>query len=142
MIDPMLLADAPEPFESNKHIAELKIDGIRGILDIQEQVKLYTRHRNDVSYRYQEITQAAKEAADRGTILDGEFVVSDIDTGKPDFEATMARFSSNPKLGIERTPGLTFVAFDILQHKGQDLTSLDLMARKEILEEAVTKTKL
>ncbi|WP_103110983.1 ATP-dependent DNA ligase, partial [Brevibacillus reuszeri] len=87
-------------------------------------------------------TQAAKEAAGRGTILDGEFVVSDIDTGKPDFEATMARFSSNPKLGIERTPGLTFVAFDILQHKGQDLTSLDLMTRKEILEEAVTENEV
>lgn len=142
MINPMLLADAPEPFESVKHIAELKIDGIRGLLDIQEQVRIYTRHQNDVSYRFQEITQAAIEAAGKGTLLDGEFVVSDINTGKPDFEATMARFSSNPNPRILRTPGLTYVAFDILQHKGKDLTKLDLMQRKEILEDAVHENEV
>lgn len=141
MIDPMLLADAPEPFESDQHIAELKIDGIRGILSIDKATKLYTRHRNDVSYRYQEITRAAEEAAAEGTILDGEFVVSDLNTGKPDFDATMARFSSNPKSQKDRTPGLTFVAFDILKHKGRDLTRLELMERKEILEEAVTENE-
>ncbi|WP_162487582.1 DNA ligase [Paenibacillus sp. LC231] len=142
MIHPMLLADAPEPFESKAHIAELKIDGIRGILEVEEQVRLYTRHQNDVSYRYQEITQAAAQATGKGTTLDGEFVVCDITTGKPDFEATMARFSSNPKPGIDRTPGLTYVAFDILQYKGKDLTKLNLMQRKEILEEAVTENEV
>jgi len=29
-IDPMLLDEANEPFGSDEHIAELKIDGIRG----------------------------------------------------------------------------------------------------------------
>lgn len=140
MIDPMLLVDAPDPFESKAHIAELKIDGIRGILDNEERSKLYTRHQNDVSYRFQEIIKAAEQASGKGTTLDGEIVVCDIDTGKPDFDATMARFLSNPTM--ERTPGLTFVAFDILKYKGQDVTKLDLMRRKEILEEAVVENEV
>ncbi|MGG3278969.1 DNA ligase [Paenibacillus solani] len=142
MIHPMLLVDAPNPFESDAHIAELKIDGIRGILEINDKVRLYTRHQNDVSFRYQEITQAAAQATSKGTVLDGEFVVCDTSTGKPDFEATMARFLSNPKPGANRTPGLTFVAFDILQHKSKDLTKLNLMQRKEILDEVVTENEV
>lgn len=49
--------------------------------------------------RYQQITQAAARATGKGTTLDREFVVCDITTGKPDFDATMARFLSNPKNG-------------------------------------------
>ncbi|WP_083676861.1 ATP-dependent DNA ligase [Paenibacillus glucanolyticus] len=140
-VDPMLLVDANEVFESTDHIAELKIDGIRGILSCDDQVRLYTRHNNEITYRFQEITQAAAKAIGKGTILDGEIVVSDPATGKPDFEATLSRFMSNSKNPQGRTPGLTFVAFDILKYKGKDLSSLDLMTRKEILEEAFSENE-
>ena len=52
----------------------------------------------------------------------------------------MSRFQSNPKMG--RTPGLTFVAFDIIRHKGEDLRSLDLMTRKSILEKAIEENEV
>lgn len=139
MIQPMLLDDAKVPFESNEHIAELKLDGIRGILDINSNSRLYSRHQNEISARYPELIDSGIVAVDPGTILDGEIVVSDLVTGKPDFAACSRRFQMRPPK--QRTPGLTYVAFDILQYKGQDVTKLDLMSRKQLLAEAVQENE-
>ncbi|MDN4090964.1 RNA ligase family protein [Paenibacillus polymyxa] len=139
-IEPMLLADCKDPFESDEHIAELKIDGIRNIISNENQVRVYTRHRNDITYRFPEVVAAAAAAIDQGTKLDGELAVCDIDTGKPNFAAMMSRFSSNPT--GKMTPGLTFVAFDILAYKGKDTRMLPLMQRKALLEEAIQENEI
>ncbi|WP_218832065.1 DNA ligase [Paenibacillus campinasensis] len=131
----MLLADLKQPFESPQHIAELKLDGIRAVLEVDDRVKMYTRHQNDISSRFTEVTSAAASAVLPGTTLDGELIISDLITGKPDFEAMMSRFQT--KKVKQRTPGLTFVAFDILRYKGEDLRAHGLMERKEILHEAL-----
>jgi DNA ligase 1 len=141
MIDSMLVADLKKPIKSDEHIAELKLDGIRALLEVDaDRTRIYTRHQNDITSRFEEVTMAAASAVPSETTLDGELVVCDIETGKPDFEATMSRFQSNPKMG--RTPGLTFVAFDIIRHQGEDLRSLDLMTRKAILEKAVEENEV
>lgn len=134
-IDPMLLDEVDAPFESDLHIAELKIDGIRGIVGKESRTRIYSRHYNEITSRFAEITEAATAAIATGTKLDGEIVVCDINTGKPDFAATMARFQSTRQKKI--TPGLCYVAFDILSYKGKDTTLLPLMQRKALLEEAV-----
>lgn len=139
MIQPMLLDEIDYPFESNEHIAELKLDGIRGILDIGSKSRLYSRHQNEISARYPELIDSGIASMDPATIVDGEIVVSDLNTGKPDFAACSRRFHSNPP--NTRTPGLTYVAFDILQYKGRDVTKLDLMQRKELLQEAVRENE-
>ncbi|MDN4067683.1 hypothetical protein QYF50_07225 [Paenibacillus vini] len=136
-VDPMLVDDAEAPYESEQHIGELKIDGIRGILSHQGPVRLYTRHRNEITPRFQEIIAGAGAAIKKGTIIDGELVVCDIETGKPDFSATMSRFQTTKE--IKRTPGLCFVGFDILEYQGKDTTGLNQMERKKILEEAISE---
>lgn len=90
-IEPMLLEDAKEPFEDDRWIAELKLDGIRTIIVVGDQTRIYTRHHNEIASRFQEIVAAAEAAVPKGTTLDGELIVSDPD-GKPDFEAMMSRF--------------------------------------------------
>ncbi|MFB5269328.1 hypothetical protein ACE41H_21435 [Paenibacillus enshidis] len=127
-IDPMRLVDCSTPFESDQHIAELKMDGIRGILDVDVSTRLYTRHRNEITSRFQEITAAATEAAPKNTVLDGELFIGNTETGAPDFAATMSRFLS--KRFIAATPGLTFVAFDILVYKGKNLKHLPGYSKK------------
>lgn len=139
-IDPMLLDDLEEPFESQDHIAELKIDGIRSVISRDRRTRIYTRHQNEITYRFQEVVSAAESAVEPGTILDGELVVCDTESGKPDFAATMRRFQSTPRL--KHTPGLTFVAFDILSYKGESTRSLPLMTRKQLLEEAVQENDI
>lgn len=139
-VDPMLLKDSKDAYESEDHIAELKLDGIRNIISRDDRTRLYTRHRNEITHSFQEVAEAAASAIDPGTTLDGELVVCDTLTGKPDFAATMRRFQSNPKR--LPTPGLTFVAFDILSYKGTSTCSLPLMERKKILEEALKENKV
>ncbi|MFS0870389.1 hypothetical protein [Paenibacillus xylanilyticus] len=117
----------------------LKLDGIRGILEIGPDSRLYSRHQNEISARYPELIEARKAALDSGTIIDGEIVVSDLATGKPDFVACSRRFQMKPPK--QGTPGLTYVAFDILQYKGKDVTKLDLMSRKELLQTAVQENE-
>lgn len=139
-IDPMLLDDLKKPFDSQDHIAELKIDGIRSIISRDQHARIYTRHQSEITYRFQEVVSAAESAVEPGTILDGELVVCDTQTGIPDFAETMRRFQSTSKLKC--TPGLTYVAFDILSYKGESTRSLPLMERKMLLEEAVQENDI
>ncbi|MVP02118.1 DNA ligase [Paenibacillus sp. N10] len=115
-------------FNSTKHIAELKFDGIRLIISHMDEIRLYTRHNNDVTLKFPELVHNSPIPA--GTILDGEIIITDQD-GKPDFEGMLARFQSKRI----KTP-VTFVAFDIIKYRGIDVTSLPLLRRKELLEQA------
>ncbi|GKS12867.1 hypothetical protein YDYSY3_38670 [Paenibacillus chitinolyticus] len=140
IIDPMLLDETEAPFESENHIAELKIDGIRALINRQQKIQLYSRHRNEITSRFNEIAEAANDATAPGTWLDGELAVCDPETGKPDFEATHRRFNSTKNK--VHTPGLCFVAFDVLEYRGKDTKTLPLMERKEILAEAIAENEL
>ncbi|NWQ40396.1 ATP-dependent DNA ligase [Bacillus sp. EB106-08-02-XG196] len=126
----MLLHKSDQPFDSSDYITELKLDGIRLIYSVDNagKVRLYSRHKNDVTSKFPEL--AALDIPP-GTVLDGELIVSDT-AGKPDFEAMMSRFMSSK----DRTP-VTFVAFDIIQHEGSSVTTLPLLDRKELLAEII-----
>lgn len=66
-----------------------------------------------------------------GTVLDGEIIVSD-KHGRPDFEAVMERFKST------KAPyQISFCVFDVIYYKGEKITSLPLLDRKEILEKII-----
>ncbi len=79
----MLLHKTEQPFEDDDFITELKLDGIRLILSkFDNQIKLYTRHNNEVTTKFSELLQLD---IPNGIILDGEIIVTD-QQGKPDFE--------------------------------------------------------
>ncbi|MBO7745833.1 DNA ligase [Paenibacillus sp. MWE-103] len=130
----MLLQYAAEnkPFDKEHHVAELKLDGIRLIVSTMDGLRLYTRHENDVTNKFPELHNSPVPS---GTILDGELIVTD-SAGKPDFEAMMSRFQSR-----SNREQATFCAFDIIRHKGIDVTGLPLSRRKELLAEAFTETE-
>ncbi|MEN1990213.1 ATP-dependent DNA ligase [Paenibacillus hubeiensis] len=133
MLSPMLLETAAGPFSHSGYIFEPKVDGHRLIYSQQSgSIRLYTRHNNDCTRQYPELQLPFRE----DVILDGEVACVDPDTGVSDFEAVMSRFSAKRSDKIRRlaasTP-VTFVIFDILQYKRQDLRSLPLLERKAIL---------
>ncbi|KFM93132.1 ATP-dependent DNA ligase [Paenibacillus macerans] len=133
-IDPMLLATAPGPFSDPRFIYEPKIDGHRLIFSQQNGViRLYTRHNNDCTRQYPEL-QLPFGCDD--VVLDGEVACTDPTTGLSDFEAVMARLKAGKTDKINRltrTQPATYVIFDILRYKGEDLRRLPLKERKEIL---------
>lgn len=132
-ISPMLLATAPGPFSNSDYIFEPKVDGHRLIFSQENGViRLYTRHHNDYTHQYTELQMPF----DDDIILDGEVACVDPATGVSDFEAVMSRFRVKKLDKIQRltnTLPATYVIFDILQYKGQDLRRLPLMDRKAIL---------
>jgi DNA ligase 1 len=125
----MLLNKSEYPFDDDSYITELKLDGFRTIwTKFNDRVRIYTRHNNEITFKFPELLNLP---IPDGTILDGEIVVSD-QQGKPDFEATMERFMSN-----RCSYQISFSVFDILYYSGEKVTSLPLLERKEILEEAI-----
>lgn len=133
-IDPMLLATAPAPFSDSRFIFEPKIDGHRLIFSQQNDiVRLYTRHNNDCTRQYPEI---ANFIFPHDIVLDGEIACVDPATGISDFESVMVRFQAKKAdkiAALSVTHPATFVIFDILGYKGEDLRRLPLMQRKEML---------
>lgn len=51
-VEPMLLVKEFEPFDDNNYLAELKLDGIRGILSSIKESKVYIRHNTDITTRF------------------------------------------------------------------------------------------
>ncbi|MEH7482442.1 ATP-dependent DNA ligase [Neobacillus drentensis] len=131
-ISPMLLHKTDQPFDSVDYITELKLDGIRLIYSVDDagKVRLYSRHKNEITSKFPELHNLYIPP---GTVLDGELIVSD-ERGKPDFEAVMSRFMSSK----DKTP-VTFVAFDVIQRKGEKITNMPLLERKEVLADIVTE---
>lgn len=130
----MLLHKTEQPFEDDNFITELKLDGIRLILSkFNDQIKLYTRHNNEVTLKFTELLQLD---IPNGTILDGEIIVTD-QQGKPDFEAMMERFQSKKS---ELT--IQYCVFDVLYYNGQNVTHLPLYERKKRLDKIVEDTDM
>ncbi|SDH04260.1 RNA ligase family protein [Desulfosporosinus hippei] len=137
-ISPMLLHKVDTPFDDDEWLSELKLDGIRFLYSTMSGVNFYTRHKNEVTERFPELVTGQ---IPKGTILDGEIIISDKD-GKPDFEELMSRFqvtNSRRIPMISRSKPVTFCAFDVLYSKGKKVSHLPLMERKEILDEILPK---
>jgi DNA ligase 1 len=127
-VSPMLLGRVDQPFNDANYIAELKLDGIRGVYSsLGDQPRIYTRHQNEITDKYPELLELDLPP---GIVLDGELVVCDQD-GKPDFEACMQRFSSRRSFHLKHT---TFCVFDVLYVDHQPVFKLPLIERKALLD--------
>jgi ATP-dependent DNA ligase len=107
---------------------ELKLDGYR-----MEAVRtggtttLYSRRENDLTPRFPRIASAL-EYLPADTVLDGELVALD-SNGRPNFNL-LQNFRS-------AASSIRYYAFDILVHKGKDLTVIPLSERRGILDSIV-----
>lgn len=130
-IEPMLLATAPVPFSDPRYIFEPKIDGHRLLFSQKSgRIRLYTRHETECTQQYPELLVPF----DDDILLDGEVACAGPDG--VDFEEVMIRFKASKDQRIKQltvSSPVTFVVFDVLQYKGQDLRRMPLLQRKEIL---------
>ncbi|SFE91907.1 DNA ligase-1 [Bacillus sp. OV194] len=137
-VPPMLLQRMEEPFNHDDFISELKLDGIRLIYSHMDSVKLYTRHKNEVSKKFPELMDLG---IPKGTVLDGELILTD-QRGHPDFEAIMSRFQIASQDRIHRSSTrcpVHFCAFDILYYEGLSVMNLPLSERKKLLDSVVSE---
>lgn len=132
-----MLAGSGTPFDSDKHLFEIKWDGIRVLAFFGEGVhRLQGRKLTDASERYPEI-MGALEALPGDGILDGEVVVLDPD-GRPDFQRVLVREQTTTRdaalVKASRHP-VVYMAFDLLYRNGEPLFDRPLIQRKKHLTE-------
>ncbi|TRW24413.1 DNA ligase D [Flavobacterium zepuense] len=124
---PQLATLTDEVFDNDEWIYETKYDGYRAIIQVNGgKVNLVSRNGISFNKKYAPLVQAF-EAVTNDVVLDGEIVVED-DKGMSHFQ-WLQYFAENPDRGK-----LKCYVFDILYFNGFDLTSLNLVQRKKILE--------
>jgi bifunctional non-homologous end joining protein LigD len=133
----MLLTESA-PFDSEDHIYELKLDGIRALAYLDGNgTELRNKRNKRLNDIYPELGSLHTLARDR-CILDGELVL--LSQGKPDFFELQRRslMSNTLRISISsRQKPVQFVAFDILYFGQSQKTELPLLDRKALLQDAV-----
>ncbi|MGQ3088725.1 DNA ligase D, partial [Flavobacterium sp.] len=130
---PQLATLANEIFDSEDWVFENKYDGYRALIQVHKgKVALVSRNGLSFNAKYKGLVEAFGIIKD-DIILDGEIVVED-EKGLSHFQ-WLQYFAENPDRGK-----LKCYVFDILYYNGYDLTSLELLQRKRILEAVLPQT--
>ncbi len=141
-VAPQLAVPVKSPPSGQEWIHELKLDGYRMQLQIEQRsVRLLTRNGLDWFDRYTTLVPALQalardSKASAGLILDGELVVCD-PHGRSDF-SQLQRYPREPL-----APGYTIVyfVFDMLYFDGHSLQKLPLLERKHQLQKLLQRRK-
>lgn len=132
-IKPMLISKQVAPFSSKDYLFELKQDGIRCINYVDKQIDLRNKRNLRLADKFPELKDTFKNVKNK-CILDGELIV--LKNGVPDFYEVQRRVmmsdSFKIKLASETLPA-SFVAYDILYYKNEQITDYPLLKRKDIL---------
>ena len=112
----------------DRWLHEMKYDGYRLLVAVGGGLaRAYTRSGLDWSEKFAGIVNEAATLDVRSALLDGEAIVMD-ENGRSSFQALQNALKGAPA-------SIDFVAFDLLELDGDDLTGLPLTARKTKLGE-------
>ena len=138
-VEPMLSGSAAKPPEGDNYIHEIKWDGIRALISMEDgQVRIMTRNQNDVTKQFPEL---AADKAFRATcgLFDAEIVCLD-KSGKADFKKVIHRLMSTGETTIQKnskTSPVYCYIFDCLYLDGRSLIHEPLMKRREWMRDAI-----
>ena len=125
-VSPLMPALVEQPPEGDGWIHEVKFDGYRSQLIIDEDsTRIYTRNGHDWTAKYRDLVKEAANIGADNAIVDGEIIVLN--------EAGLSDFGDLRKAITRRQHDLYFVAFDLLHLNGHDLREMALEERREIL---------
>ena len=135
-----MMAKTGDPFDSDNHFFELKWDGLRALMFLQNgKLELQNRNLRDVTASYPEIQTVTKRVRAKKAIIDGEVVVLS-KKGTPDFGKLQNRFGIEDPKRVEtarRANPVTYVAFDLLHLNGKDIIKNQLDVRKSTLHDLI-----
>ncbi|ACL74750.1 DNA ligase [Ruminiclostridium cellulolyticum] len=136
-IIPMEPVICPNVKTGADYIHEIKWDGIRGMVYIQDgSVKIYTKKGKERTGFYPELDVFKKGLGGQNAVFDGELVVLD-ENGVPSFYKSLirerVRNSGKLKYYTNAYP-VCYMVFDILQYGDNILVNMPLMDRKQILD--------
>src|SRR5690242_7303397 len=135
-----MMAKTGDPFDSDNHFFEVKWDGLRALMFLQNgRLELQNRNLRDVTRSYPEIQTVARKISAKKAIIDGEVVVLN-ENGVPDFGRLQNRFGIEDPKRVETARSanpVTYVAFDLLHINGKDVIKDQLEIRKKTLHNLI-----
>jgi DNA ligase D-like protein (predicted ligase)/DNA ligase D-like protein (predicted polymerase)/DNA ligase D-like protein (predicted 3'-phosphoesterase) len=139
-LEPMLSESVDAPPKGSEYIYELKWDGIRAMIYLQDgQIRIMTRNQNDVTKQFPELHVAEKAFRATCGVFDAEIVSLD-NVGKPIFKKVINRMMTNGESNIlkqSKTNPVYCYIFDCLYLDGRPLINEPLLKRREWLNDAV-----
>lgn len=121
----------PRPAGGN-WLYEIKLDGWRlESVKTAGKVMLHSRRGKSFNSQFRDITNALNYLPD-DTVVDGEVVAID-ENGRPNFNLLQNFRSADTNI--------QYFAFDILMHKGKELTRLPLSQRRQVLASVIKQDR-
>lgn len=140
-IEPMLARSAAEPPSSPDYLYEVKWDGIRAMISLDEgAVRIHGRNRLDITTQFPELLRAEEFRA-TSALCDGEIVCLDAD-GKPNFAHVIHRMRQKTEAAVDRARAAhaaVCYVFDCLYLDGRAIVNEPLARRREWLRHAVKR---
>jgi bifunctional non-homologous end joining protein LigD len=140
-VEPMKATIADHPPRGEDWLFEIKWDGVRAIAFVEnEEVRLQSRTGNRCERQYPELAVMPHHVAASRAVLDGEIAVLDA-KGVSQFHLIQPRIANsdpNSIAHLSRSTPVVYFAFDLLYLDGYDLTKVDLVKRRELLEQVLT----
>ena len=137
LVRPML-AVSSQPFDSDKHLFEIKWDGYRALAYLDNRTLIRSRNLVDLTPKFPELEYLHQRVKKLPAILDGEIVV--FEDGRPSFAALQARGRMDEAQRIRRVTSersAVFIAFDVLYSGGSSVMEKSLEVRKSFLEDMI-----
>ncbi len=138
-VEPMLAQSADEPPHSEDYLYEVKWDGIRAMISLDEgEIRIHSRNRQDITTRFPELLGGRAFRAS-SALFDAEIVCLD-DAGKPVFQNVIHRMQQTGEGAIMKAlagyPAVCYV-FDCLYLDGRPIVNEPLIRRRAWMEDAI-----
>jgi len=141
LVRPMLAVNS-QPFDSEKHLFEIKWDGYRSLAYLDNHTLIRSRNLVDLTGNFPELCGLHHRIKKLPAILDGEIVV--FEDGKPSFASLQARgrlsMLKRVSLASVERPAV-FIAFDVLYTGGYSVMDKTLEERKKLLDGMLRQTE-
>jgi bifunctional non-homologous end joining protein LigD len=139
-VEPMLAQSADEAPVSDDYLYEVKWDGIRALIALDEgDIRIRSRNQHDITARFPELLIPGQAFRAASALFDAEIVCLD-DAGKPVFANVLHRMQQSGKGAIERArvryPAVCYV-FDCLYLDGRPIVNEPLVRRRAWMEDAI-----
>lgn len=139
-IQPMLSESAKKPPIGDEFIYEIKWDGIRALITIEDgQIKIKSRNQNDITKQFPELTQVDKSFRATCGVFDAEIVCLSKE-GKPDFKKVIHRLMSTGETTIQKlvkTSPVYCYIFDCLYLDGRSIINEPFLKRRAWLKDVI-----
>ncbi|MBV6645399.1 MAG: non-homologous end-joining DNA ligase [Cyclobacteriaceae bacterium] len=135
-----MLADTLKRVPSGDYLYEVKWDGIRTIITLNEgKLTIRSRNMNDITDQFPELNIPEEAFRINNAVFDGEIVCLDAQ-GKPDFKKVIKRLMTKRSVDAERfaarNPAHCYL-FDCLYLDGRSLLTDPLLRRRDWLRDSM-----